>query len=148
MIFRKCAIKKRLIIVGNQIKRVSKFKFHAITIDEHLTWVDHIMHTMSCKSKPVSCLYALNPIRSHLSRQCLRMLYNSLVLPHPTYPMESFYEVGSANQSLINKISIMQKKAIETVTRSNYIAHTDPQFAELKTLKLRHINNYTLRKYM
>ncbi len=118
--------------------RVSKFKFLGITIDEHLTWVDHLM---SCKSKLASSLYALNSVRSHFSRQCLFMLYNSLVLPHLSYGILLW---GSASQSLVNKISIMPKTAIRSVTRSNYNAHTDPLFAELKSLKLCDIYDYTL----
>ncbi len=100
---------------------------------------------MSCKSKLASSLNALNSVRSNLSRQCLLMRYNSLVLPHISYGILLW---GSASQSLINKISIMQKKVIRSVTRSNYNAHTDPLFAELKTFKLCDIYDYTLGKYM
>ncbi len=42
----------------------------------------------------------------------------------------------------------MQKKAIRSVTKSNYNPHTDPLFAELKTLKLHYIYDYRLGKYM
>ncbi len=42
----------------------------------------------------------------------------------------------------------IRKKAIRSVTRSNYNDHTDTLFAKLKILKLCDIYNYTLSEYM
>ena len=73
------------------------------------------------------------------------MLYNSLVLPHITY-----YNIvwGNINQSKLNSILILQKKALRICTHSNYLAHTNPIFHELKTLNLHDIHNYQTSIFM
>ena len=67
------------------------------------------------------------------------MLYNSFVLPHIAYCNIVW---GNSNQSKLNSILILQNKAIRICTHSNYIAHTNPIFHELKTLKFHDIHTY------
>ena len=68
-----------------------------------------------------------------------RIWSNSLVLPHITYCNIVW---GNSNQSKLNSILILKKKALRICTRSNYLAHTNPIFHELKPLKLHDIHTY------
>ena len=74
-----------------------------------------------------------------LTKRILVMLYNSLVLPHITYCNIVW---GNSNQSKLNSILILQKKALRICTHSNYLAHTNPIFHELNILKLHDIHTY------
>ena len=48
----------------------------------------------------------------------------------------------------LNKLRILQKKAIRIITNSHYIAHTDPLFSKLKQLKLDDIYKHQLGIFM
>ena len=45
-----------------------------------------------------------------------------------------------------HKVEILQKKAIRLITGSNYIAHTNPLFGQLKLLKIRDMFKLRLLK--
>ena len=54
------------------------------------------------------------------------------------------YCCGAGKQS--HKVEILQKKAIRLITGSNYIAHTNPLFGQLKLLKIRDMFKLRLLK--
>ena len=66
------------------------------------------------------------------------MLYNSLILPYITYCNLVWATSAKTN---INPIFLLQKKALRICTGSQYLAHTNPLFYELKTLKVYDINS-------
>ena len=66
------------------------------------------------------------------------MLYNSLILPYITY-CNLVWATGAKTK--IDPINLLQKKAIRICTGSQYLAHTNPLFNELKTLNVFHINS-------
>ena len=61
------------------------------------------------------------------------MLYNSLILPYITYCNLVW---ATSTKDKINSIFLLQKKALRICTGSQYLAHTNPLFYELKTLKI------------
>ena len=67
------------------------------------------------------------------------------LLPHITYCNIIW---GNSNQSKLNSILILKKKALRICTHSNYLAHTNPIFHELKTLKLHGIHTYQTSIFM
>ena len=56
------------------------------------------------------------------------MLYFSLIHPYLTYGIILW---GSAQMSHLQKLVVLQKKAIRAVTKSNYNEHTGPLFKQL-----------------
>ena len=48
----------------------------------------------------------------------------------------------------LNKLRILQKKAIRIITQSHYLAHTDPLFSKLKLLKLDDLYKHQFGIYM
>ena len=60
----------------------------------------------------------------------LLTLYNTLVTPHVHYCLLCWGSIIKENDLL----HIMQKRALRTIT--NYIAHTQPLFKELKLVKI------------
>ena len=82
-----------------------------------------------CISKSIGIISKLKFLLPHAT---LFLLYNSLVLPYITYCNSVWANCGSTK---INSIFKLQKKAIRICTGSHFLAHTDPLFYKLKTLK-------------
>ena len=73
------------------------------------------------------------------------MLYNSLILPHINYCNIVW---GNCNKSKLNSILLLQKKAIRMCTHSDYLAHTDPIFYQLRIIKVHDIHTYQTAIFM
>ena len=61
------------------IERVTDFNFLGLQIDQHLNWNAHIR---KCSNKISRTLGVMNRLKRYLPTEILRVLYNSLVLPH------------------------------------------------------------------
>ena len=75
----------------------------------------------------------------------MNTLYYSLILSHLQYCILLWANTYS---SCLNKLRILQKKAIRLITQSQYLAHTDPLFSKLKLLKLDDLYKHQLGIYM
>ena len=62
--------------------------------------------------------------------EVLKTLYNSLIALYLNYGL-----LWWGKQC--HEVEILQKKAISLITRSNYIAHTNPLFGHYQLLKIR-----------
>ena len=72
---------------------------------------------------------------------CLLTIYKSLFVPHINYGSH----VWGQN---FNSISKLQKKVIRTVTRSNYIAHSEPLLKELHLLSVKDLMDLKLIQFL
>ena len=83
----------------------------------------------------------LNRLKYIYSTHVLLTIYKSLFVPHINY--------GSLiwGQNF-NSISKLQKKVIRTVTRGNYIAHSEPLLKELNLLRVIDIMDLKLIKFL
>ena len=69
-------------INSERIKNVNDFIFLGLTIDEHLSWKPHIQ---KISNKIARTLGIMCRLKNFLPTQILRILYNSLILPHLQY---------------------------------------------------------------
>ena len=115
-----------LSIYGHSIERVTQFNFLGLTIDENLNWQAHIQKVSNRISR---ALGVLSKVKRYLPKHILRLLYNSLILPHLQYSVLAW---GSKNNRLVK----LQKRAVRMINNSKYNAHTDPLFKEMYLLKL------------
>ena len=76
------AITPKLKINGILIEKVKTFNFLGITIDEHMTWKPH-SQKVACKI--AQTIGTMKRLKNFLPPNIMKMLYNSLVLPHLTY---------------------------------------------------------------
>ena len=67
---------------GNQVEQVNNFNFLGITIDQNLTWNDHISKISLQVARVIGIM---NKLKRIFSNQILRTLYNSLIHPHFIY---------------------------------------------------------------
>lgn len=127
----------RLELSNTSIAAVSEFNFLGLTIDQHLNWKSHISRISNKISRSLGMI---NRLKHFIPQQILRMLYNSLILPHLNYCLLCW---GFS----WNRIFKLQKKAMRIITCSKYNAHTTPIFKNLGLLKINDILNLHLFKF-
>ena len=118
-----------LYIEGNRIERVTTFDFLGVTINETLTWKDHL-HKLCMKISRVVGIIA--KCRKFLHSSVLLKIYNALILSRINYGILCW---GFENK----RIYILQKKALRLICKTYYLAHTDPLFIKLNTMKVKDI---------
>ena len=73
------------------------------------------------------------------------MLYFSLIYPYLYYCISVW---GSTYPTNLNRIFVLQKRAIRTISKSSFDAHTGPIFKELNILSFHHIYLAQIGKIM
>ena len=116
----------KLKINGTLIEKVKTFNFLGITIDEHMTWKPH---TQKVACKIAQTIGTMKRLKKFLPQNIMKMLYNSLVLPHLTYGIILWGKK-------IKRILKLQKWALRTLVNSKYNAHTAPILNKLKLLRV------------
>ena len=81
----------------------------------------------------------MNRLKRFLPIEIMRVIYNSLVLPHFQY---SILNWGFK----VSRLAKLQKKAVRIVSCSRYNAHTEPIFKSLKLLKISDILKLNILK--
>ena len=112
-------------------------KYLGVLIDNHLSWKYHIDYIAVKISKIVGVICGLR----HFVPFCtLRSIYQSLILPYLTYGLTAW---GQAANAHLNKLLLLQKRAIRLMYFLNPRTHAIPFFISsftCFTLKL----SYTL----
>lgn len=96
-------------INGLEILQVSATKFLGITVDEKLTWKNHINNVLKKLSRASNIIFHT---RKLINERTARTIYCSIYLPHLTYCAEIW---GNTYMSNLTKIITSQKKAIRTI---------------------------------
>jgi hypothetical protein len=118
------------------IERVPDFNLLGLHIDQHLTWNTHIQ---KCSNKISRSLGVMNRLKRFLPTKILRVLYNSLILPHLQYAIL----IWGSKLSRLNKL---QKRAVRIISCSRYNAHTEPLFKSLNLLRLEDLYSLNVLK--
>jgi hypothetical protein len=118
------------------------FKLLGVLLDENLSFKAHI--DMLC-SKISKSLFCINRVKNFIDESSLRKLYFSMVHSHLSYAINVY---GCATSTALEKLRVMQKKAIRVIKNANYRAHTAPLFRELKILPLDDLILYSNTKFM
>jgi Reverse transcriptase (RNA-dependent DNA polymerase) len=113
------------------------YKLLGVYLDEHLSFDQHC--SVIC-NKISRSNYIINRAKNLLPLNALKSLYFALVHPHLLYCLPI---IACTSQSNISKLFKAQKKAIRTITRSPYNAHTQPLFQDLKIMPLNILISYT-----
>ena len=131
----------KLTRVGMDCEETST-KFLGISIDETLSWKNHIANL---NSKIARSIFSIKQLKNVLPQSCLQTLYFSLVHSHLTYGLLAW---GSANASAINKTALLQKRAMRTVFNTAYNSHTEPLFKLAHIFKLTDLYEYEVITFM
>ena len=115
-------------LAHSNIDRITQFKFLGVILHERMSWKQHIEHIRLKIAKTIGIIYKL---KSMYPSAILLTLYSTLVTQHLHYCLLCWGSIIKENDLL----HIMQKRVLRTITNSNYIAHTEPLFKELKLVK-------------
>ena len=107
--------------------------FLGVIIDECLTWKSHIQNLTKKISKSLGIIYKSSFC---LNKNSLYTLYYGLVYPYLYYCACVW---GFTYHSNLKRLVTLQKRAVRTISRSAFDAHTDPIFKNLKLLKFENI---------
>ena len=125
-------------IHGVIVERVYATKFLLVIIDSKLTWKPHVEYIWKKLSK---CAGIIGKTRRKLHRSSLITLYYIFAYP---YFINCNHVLGNNYASTLEKIKIIQKRLVRTITCSPYRAHTEPLFYANKLLNVCDINSYTI----
>ena len=117
------------------IENVEHFNFLGIILDKKLSWINDINMLSNKISKVIGVMYKLKNV---LPEYILLILYNGLISSHyglTVWGMKA------------DQLEILQKKAVRIVTKSNFIAHTDPLFKQLNVLKIKDMFKVKILKF-
>ena len=136
-------VKKRITIKINNKAIIEKeyIKYLGVLIDSTLSWKHHVSNISKKISRSIGIMYKLRPF---LPLKVLKNVYYSLVYSHIVYAIEVW---GSTSKTEMNKILILQKKAMRLMTyKDSYpiipvpLLPSGPIFYQLKTLSRRYIS--------
>ena len=97
-----------------EIKRSSSIKFLGLTIDENLTWNQHI-DELCCKLK--SLFHIFYNIREYLSKKEIQAIYYALVYSRIKYGINIY---GQAGITKIKKIQTLQNQLLKVLSEKKY----------------------------
>jgi len=117
-------------------------EFLGVFIDDKLNWKKHISYISSKVSRGLGIVLKA---RKLLSLSALKTLYFSFIYPYFTYCNHVW---GSACDSSLHPLIMLQKRCVRIITLSKARDHTDPLFTRLGLLKIRDINTYLISKFM
>ena len=105
---------------------VDYFNFLGLQLNHTLKW-NKQLSCVSLKIKKITGL--LHKVKSEYPTSITKSIYNTLILPNISYCILSW-------GSYIDKIFLLQKRAIRNISKSNFRAHTEPLFKEHNLLKV------------
>ena len=141
-----------LILNRKAIEQKDHVKYLGVLMDEHLNWKKQIANVTKKISRGVGILAKL---RSYVDPKLLKNIYYSIVYSHLSYGVEAW---GSATASDLEKILILQKKAVRILTGNKYfqiygevaapLPRSEPLFKTLEILKFEDIFKISIAKFV
>ena len=130
------------IVYDNQyLKQEQVVKCLGVYIDENLTWKSHINYVCKKISKSIGIIYRS---RSELSTKTKLSLCYTLFYPYLSYCNIVW---SSTYVTSLNRILLLQKRALRAITNSDYRAHSVPLFIQLKFLHIYKVNSFHIAKF-
>ena len=134
---KKTVLYPKLFIDNIEIERVDYFNFLDLQLHHTLKWNKQL----SCISLKISKITGLlHKLKSEYPTSILKSIYNTLILPKINYCILSW-------GSQIDKLYLLQKKAIRNISKSDFRAHTEPLFKEHNILKVQDIYHMAILKF-
>ena len=99
---------------GSPIEYIQEFNFLGLTLDSSLSFKFHLTKIGNKISRVIGLLHKLKHI---FPSYILRMIYNSLILPHMNYSL-------LARGANCHSIELLQKKAVRVINFKSPLAHT------------------------
>ena len=131
------------------ITQKDHIKYLGVNLDENLDWNHHVDVISKKVSRGIGVMYR---IRRYVDLSVLKSIYYSLIYSHLLYAIEVW---GNACDTLIDKLLILQKKAVRMMTfKDNYPATpgplnpSDPIFKYLHILQFKDIYKLQILRFV
>ena len=124
------------------LENVSNIKFLGVTVDNQLSWKFHINNICKVISRNIGII---NRLKFHLPLASLLMLYSSLILPYLNYGILTW---GNTHVTLLDKLLLLQKKALRIIFNMAPRSHTDSLFLDNNILKIKDLYLFQLGQFM
>ena len=124
------------------LDEVSSITFLGVCVDNKLSWKCHINNICKTISRNIG---VMNKLKYCLPTSALKTLYSSLILPYLNYGVLAW---GNTYQTCLDKLFLLQKKALRIVFNLHIRAHTDALFLEHNILKLKDLYSFQLGQFM
>ena len=131
------------------IMQKGQIKYLGVYIDEHVNWKHHLSIISKKVSRGVGIICKL---KQYMYTKSIRNIYYSLVYSHLAYGIQAW---GSACNTELDKLLILQKKAVRIMTNNNMfhtvlcpLVSADPLFIELEILKVQDMFKLELGKFV
>ena len=128
---------EKILLKENKLERIGReekqktTKFVGLHIDDRLSWKPHIDNVVK---KVASNLHIISANKKILPLKVRVTLYNAFIKPYMDYGSEVWGLIGR------NQLEKIQKRCMRITKRQpNFIAHTDPIFAQLNVLKFKDV---------
>ena len=142
--FRDLNINDLEILFNNSIlENFREAKFLGVMIDSKLNFISHINYISKKISKSIGIIYKLKTLK--ISSHTLKQAYHSLIGPYLSYCVCVF---GNTYQTYINRLFILQKRAVRLISNASFLEHTDPLFFSNQILKIHDLFKLNIGLYM
>ena len=119
----------KLRLNGKRIYSTKSVKYLGIKIDENLTWIDHI-NDIAIKLNRANAM--LFKVREFVNTKILKSIYYAIFDCHLNYANT----VWGQNRNSMNRLIILQKKALRIMSFECRNAHSNPLFFRHEIIKL------------
>lgn len=129
-------VRHRVCISNRHVIFDCKVKYLGVTLDDDLSFKEHINNLCSRVAKNIGVLYRVS---HYVPIDVILKMYYALIYPYLTYCVLVW---GGSGETQLNKLLILQKKVVRILTGSEYLAHSEPLFHRMSILKISDIYSY------
>ena len=112
------------------LERVDSIKYLGVIFQENFKWQCHVKYLSNKLSRASGIL---SKLRYYVNTQTLLKVYHSLVGSHLNYSLLAW---GSASQTTLQPLRVLQNKAFRFIARSPRFRRLDVDYLNLRLLKL------------
>ena len=132
-----------LVINDYRIEKLNQGLFLGMFIDSKLSYKSHIDYISKKISKSIGILFKLS--KNKAPKSILKQTYFSLVHSYLTYNICCY---AGTYDTHLNRLFLLQKRAIRIINKSTFLAHTDPLFHSNNILKIHDMYRLSVGLYM
>ena len=130
-------------INNTRLENSLQAKYLGVILDPHLKYKYHIDYIAKKISKSIGILFKLKKLKTPIP--ILKQIYYSLIYSFLNYNICSY---GATYNVHLNRLFLLQKRAVRLICNESFLAHTDPLFFRTGILKLHDIYRLNVAMHM
>ena len=130
-------------INGHDLENMFHAKYLGTVLDSKMKFDGHTEYLSEKISKSIGILFKLKKMR--VPSSVLKQIYYSLIYSLLNYNILAY---GGTYNTHLNRLILLQKRAIRLVCGASFLAHTDPLFSQTGILKFQDIYRLNVATYM